>query len=107
LRFGKVRYGHEMFWGLALLTAIGLIVGIRWVWRGKRRFDPPGGSGLTFAFRWGMIGVLFVAYLIIVILQPRQNLLSWVGRVWPLILFVYCCNACLRELKHQKPKLNA
>ena len=55
---GYFRYGHEMFCGLCLLTAILMAVGIRWGWRAEPQFDAPVGARLPLFFRWAVILVL-------------------------------------------------
>ena len=58
LLYGGLRYGHEMFCGLCLLTAVALAIGIRWGWRAEPREDAPVGTSLPLAFRWALIVLL-------------------------------------------------
>jgi hypothetical protein len=45
-------YGHKMFVGLCLLTAVCMAVGIRWGWRAEPQSDSPIGSRWHFSVRW-------------------------------------------------------
>jgi hypothetical protein len=55
---GYFRYGHKMFSGLCLLTAVFMAVGIRWGWRAEPESDSPVGVRLHIGLRWALILVL-------------------------------------------------
>jgi hypothetical protein len=55
LLYGGIRYGHELFCGLCLLTALALAVGIRWGWRAEPRGDELVGARWPVAVRWALI----------------------------------------------------
>jgi len=59
LLYGRFRYGHEMFVGLTLLTAVAMAGGIRWGWLAEPRSDAPAGARWHWSIRWG--GILALA----------------------------------------------
>ncbi|HWD93165.1 MAG TPA: hypothetical protein VG938_12545 [Verrucomicrobiae bacterium] len=95
------RHGSGVFWGLVILTAVGMAAGIRWAWKAK-----PIGIGLLFGLRYGMIALLFVIWLTVDFLATRQLGLSGLVAISPLLLFVgYCSYELFREKRQQKQEL--
>jgi hypothetical protein len=95
------RCGSGIFWGLVILTAVGMAVGIRWAWKAK-----PIGIGLPFGLRYGMIAILCVIWLTLDFLATRQLGLSGLVAISPLLLFFgYCSYELFREMRQQKQEL--
>jgi hypothetical protein len=55
---GYFRYGHKMFAGLCLLTAVFMAVAIRWGWRAEPQSDSPVGVRWHIGLRWALILLL-------------------------------------------------
>jgi hypothetical protein len=50
-------YGYQLYSGMCVFAAVGLAVGIRWVWRAEPQNDAPVGARLPSGLRWLMIAV--------------------------------------------------
>jgi hypothetical protein len=53
-----VRYFFQLYYGMLLFAAVGLAVGIRWVWRAEPQNDAPVGKRLHWGLRWLIIVAL-------------------------------------------------
>ena len=51
-------YFFQLFYGMLVLAAVGLAVGIRWGWRAEPQNDAPVGKRLHWALRWLIVAVL-------------------------------------------------
>jgi hypothetical protein len=95
------RHGSVIFYGLVILTAVGMAVGIRWAWRTK-----PTGIGLPFGLRYGMIAMLFVIWLTVDCVATRQVGLSVLVAASPILLLIgYCSYELFREKRKLKQEV--
>jgi hypothetical protein len=94
---------REKSLGLALLMIICMAVGLGWGWRAKSHADPLDATRLCFGVRWVTIAVLFAIWLAVTFLDAN---IGRVGKVWPLMLFIFCFCVYLRELRQRKRKLS-
>ena len=97
----EYRYGPEALCGLALVTVVGMVVGIRWAWQAE-----SSGTRLPFGLRYAMILMLFVIWLTVVFLSSRKTSIGWLVSISPLLLFfTYCSCEYLRQVRQRRREL--